>query len=249
MLTKADDDQKWRAGWEAMCLRRPELFRIAAEALLPKFQGMDVTAIQIALEEIWEGYQGCLAETDDFEDAPTAKLNLENLARKANELAELMLNLDQGATEVMNYTNVPQKLFQDAKPFNLPGSDRWGLVFEGLTKQDFLRRQLEHSAGDLWVIRLHALAKLAEMKANWIGALIAKGGKIDLATRLHGSPVDSLAKTCFEFAKAHGCRTQAVVLKMVQIILETSQVGKIDKSAGRKAVRKVAQTQPKGGGD
>jgi hypothetical protein len=250
MVTTKDDDQKWRAEWEAQERRRATVFKKTAKSIAPKLTGLDATEIETALEQIWQEFQGRLAETGDIKNASDAKEQLAVLSTKAYELSQLILNLDQGAVEIMNQGNAPQELIDYAEPFNLPNHDLCFRLEIFTSVQKLNSRSNEKAAGDLWAIRLRALAKLARLKADWLGEQIASGGRKDFITRLRGlSNNEWLAQICKNFAEIHGCTTQATELKMIQAILETSQDEKIKPHAGRKAIRKVAQTQPNAASD
>ena len=212
-----------------------------------------------ALGKIQGGYRDRIIEIEGIEKAAQAKKDLLNLAKKASELEAAMFALGQGAWEVMQRRTVRQDLIPEADPFGLPDryprgpqptayrTEKEAVEFFGYDDNDF--------RGGRWVIRLHALAELARVKADRIEKQAGKGGRKSFGARLHGSPEEWLARTCQEFAEVQGCQSQSVVLRMVRAILEaehgkgamTRLDGMPAEYKGRKAVRKLAQTDPKTG--
>lgn len=226
----------------------------AAESLV-KPLGMDAAAVLDALEKIQWGYLDRIIEIEGIEKAAQAKKDLLSLAKKASELEAAMFALGQGAWEVMCRQTVRQDLIPEADPFGLPDRYPRGLQPGAYSTEkeavEFLGHDDDDFRGGRWVIRLHALAELARVKADRIERQAGKGGRKSFGARLHGSPEEWLARACREFTEAHGCGSQSVVLKMVRAILEaqngkeamTRLDGKPAKYKGRKAVRKVAQTR------
>jgi hypothetical protein len=204
---------------------------------------MDAAAAKVALEKLQWDYQLCQSETEGIENATKAKGDLRKLAKMAEELAAALRELGQGALEVMNRRTVRQDLIPDAEPFNLPDGDPHepGTLM-GASEEVNDAYQQEATRGGRWVIRLHALAELARVKAERIGKETHKAGRISFGVRLRGeSPEDRLTLACMEFAKAHGCEGQAVVLKLVRAVLEAEHGrGSMTANKGRASVRKLA---------
>jgi hypothetical protein len=223
-----------------------EMFSKAAESLAPKLK-IEQGKIWQAFNKIYEDYQWNTLITENVEQAKQAKIKLRNLASKADELAEAMLALGQGAIEVICRPTTCQKLIEVAEPSNLPDPRPWGNRYGAW---------FGPPDNGPWITRLRALSELARAKANRIEEKTKKGGRISFGARIHGSPEDLLARDCKNFAVAHGCQIQAVVLQMVQVIMEAEhgkkwmerkKDTKRSPDKGRKAVRKLAQTNPKAG--
>lgn len=141
-------------------------------------------------------------------------------------------------------------LLEEAEVFNFP----WVIPYDSdRYESDEGLHDYEWSLGGPWIIRLRALSELAITNAEQLSQITSKGGRKSLGSRIHGSPEDWLAKSCKIFAEANGCKSQAVVLKMVQAVMEAEHGketmkkmdGKPSRHKGRKAVRKVAQTKQK----
>jgi hypothetical protein len=98
-----------------------------------------------------------------------------------------------------------------------------------------------------WVSILKFLEIQAHLKSLWIKDKAGKGGRFTLADRLYGSPEDWLAAACLKFAEENNNFSKPVVLKIVQAIQEAYRGEKGKPAAGRKAVRKLAQTSDKDG--
>lgn len=200
-----------------------------------------------ALDSMMQQYGADCSYGVGVESGPVAKQALQSIEIQAKELASLIRRLKQGAIEKMIREISPCQASKDSiisgLPSRGPQSREWGgssfhfsLVDDGQTE-----------AGR-WVVNLEALAALACAASERIAKEIRKGGRISFADRLYGSPRDALARACREFAEAHGCRTSAVVLKMVQAVMEaeggSSQLcrksdGRRSPDIGRKAVRKL----------
>lgn len=246
-------------GFTLESMARYEAEERAAKAVLKKCAaglsgtfGMGADELNEALRNIQWRFNGDLFETEGIENATQAKASLQKLAKKTNELAALMLTLGQGATQVMQRRTVRGDLILDADPDGLPDPD-WHPGARMFHNPD--TDEWEEDTGR-WVTRLRALADLAQVKAIRIEQETRKGGKRSFAARLRGeSEEESLARACKDFAQAHGCQSQAVVLKMVRAVLEAEKgkkamldlAGRPSKQVGRKAVAKVFQTPHAGG--
>jgi hypothetical protein len=236
------------AKYEAEKFRMDAVISKAAADLAERL-GMDVPAVIKTLEGIQLEFGRWVSETECVEKASQAKSDLRKLARKADELKAAMQALGQGAWEVMQRPTVREDLWVGADPEGLPWRDPMHFPMEimGLPREERARIEEEWSNGGRWVIRLDALAELARTKADRIEKITGKGGNKNFGARLHGSPQDWLAKTCTEFVEARGCHSQTVALKMVRAVLEAEHGRNLKKSSGRKAVRKMAQTNSKVG--
>jgi hypothetical protein len=234
---------EWVAQYEANERNAKAVLKKCAAALAGTL-GMGADALNDALEKIQWGYLNRVIETEGIENAAQAKKDLLNLAKKASELEAAMFALGRGAGEVMCRRTVRRDLIADADPDGLPDPDPHPLA---RMLQDPETGEWGADNGR-WVTRLHALAELARAKADRIEEQAGRGGRTSFGARLHGSPGEWLARACKEFAEAHGCESQAVVLKMVRAILEAENgKGAMTRHKGRRAVRKVAQTKPKTG--
>jgi hypothetical protein len=227
--------------------RRAILFHQCAKLNSQAFHGIDSSELVIEFEKLWEAFQERLVQSENIKDGSRARQQMLELGIRAEELARLILDLDQGAVELMNLSDIPVDLLEHAKAFDLPNHGNCFRIELTHTVQEFHTREMEKAAGGLWVIRLKALAKLAHLQAGYLGELIAKGGRKSLSTRLHGSSDEWLADTCWEFSRTYGVTDEATVLRIVRTILQASDHANIKAHAGRKAVRKVAQTRRNSG--
>ncbi|HJW73269.1 MAG TPA: hypothetical protein VJ486_10610 [Geothrix sp.] len=240
-----EDQELLDSGYSSEEIAVFESFSKAADSLAPELK-TDRGSVWQALNTYYENYQWQILITEGVENAKQAKLKLRRLATASDELASSMLSLGQGAIEVLCRQTLRPDLFDAAEPAGLPDPRPWGNRHGSV----FLGPQVEAP----WITRLKALSDLARAKADRIEALTKKGGRgKTLGTRIHGSPEEQLAKDCGSFAEDHGCRTQAVILRMTQVIMEAARGKKWmerkkdtkpSPDKGRKAVRKMAQTKP-----
>lgn len=245
---------------DAQALARAEAWRHRAESARAKAASEVAPALGLSADEVaaelerigWEYSLWC-TDSEGTERGAEAKVKLIELAAAAEALESAMLALGPGAFEVMTRPTVRQDLYEEAEPWGLPdkGPDGRPTHLVGASEEENRAMQEEWFRGGRWVIRLHALAELARVKADRIQRQIAKGGRRSFAARLSGgSPDDRLAMKCQAFAKQHGCEDLKVVNRMVVAIREAEQgqdKGKAPKDKRRKAVRKLAQTNRKTG--
>ena len=220
---------------------RERVYAKAAALIAPKLASQEPDAVIKTMENLEYQFMAYQTEADSVEPAAKAKRDLIALAKKADELAALMLSLGAGAVGVMQRRTVRLDLYPYAEPELLPETNP---MYSPQSDEEFHDWQ----AGGRWVIRLNALAELARVKAERIARQTSKGGRVSFSARLGQEPPEEwLARACAEYAAAHGCHTQAVPLRMVRAIQEAYLGEKIGAHAGRKAVRKMAQTLPKSG--
>lgn len=213
----------------------------AAGGIAKKLKTSPAEVLQ-ALERMAEDYEGHMVWVERFENAAEAKKNLQKVAKMADKLVEKIDALGEGAVAEMNRLVDCQD--EDADPSGLPKYHSRESMFDIVDARRPRGR---------WVARLSALSNLAKRSACVIGEMAAKGGSKNLGEHLYKLPQDELARSCREFAMAHGCYTQPVIQKMVQAVMEYIEghhamlnlYGEYMRSKGRKAVRKVAQTKPK----
>ena len=213
--------------------------------------------LALAMLELGEGSKEILSRnrypmtTTDVNGAPIrGTVNI----REWQELKEYGDLFKNPTTENSSGLSIkpPSRLLEDAEAFHFP----WVIPYDpDASDHDDGLHDYEWSLGGPWIVRLRALAELAATNAKHLEQVTGKGGRKSLGSRLDGSPEDWLAQACKEFAGAHGCKSQAVVLKMVQAVMEAERGkeamkkmnGRRSKDKGRKAVRKLAQTPPKNG--
>jgi hypothetical protein len=243
---------------------------------------MDADSLRRGLDDIRFGFHVYLIQSRGIENASISREALRELAKKARELATFMKDsLGPGAVEVMRRRTTRKDLLPFAEPLDLPEKDRENPptlscipVEEGhryssptenrstprrfvvATEDENDRFQKEWRRGGRWVMRLEALAELAQMKADHMKEQASRIGRKSGATLLYGPPGDWLAEACREYAETHGCQKQAVAQKMYIAIMDAEcgkdsvrrrKDGKPSKDKGRKAVKKMAQTKPKAG--
>ncbi|WLT31130.1 hypothetical protein [Geothrix sp. PMB-07] len=278
-----------------------QLTKTACE-LLPSFKGIEFDELNLFLSRCRFKYHDTKRSIRKIERSKEARADLQNIMEKAYNLAIALLEVREGAREILSRNRYPVArsgvkdptdangaplsgtvniaewqelrefgdlfreqskdslvdlsftpspgLLEDAEAFNLP----WVIPYDpDRANDDDGMHDYEWSLGGPWIVRLEALAELAAANADHLGNATGKGGRESFGSRLHGSPEDQLAQACNEFANTHGCESQTVVLKMVQAVMVAEHGkemmkmmdGRPSKDKGRKAVRKVAQTDRK----
>jgi hypothetical protein len=235
---------------------RDERLLKASKTLSGNFPSLSEEEIEAALVEIWYDYSYYWTEVERLEKASKARRDLLELAGKAEVLKSAMLALGQGAIEAMNLQTERVDLHHEGDPAGLPCRNPicgpWPT--EHKTAEEAYAcygSGCDEERGGRWVVRLHALAELARLKADKIHALAGKGGRRSSPVfRNRGSVNDWLAEACHVFAKSHGCRTQTVAVEMMRTILvmkhgeavaQCREVSRPSRDLGRKAVRRAAQ--------
>ena len=228
-----DDKELMEAGYS---IEEIQIFKSLSRASDGFAQDMNIPPRIIfqKMNHILEAYQWDLMVTERVEPAKQAKRDLRNLAIKADALADAMMNLGEGAMEVICRPTLRMDLIEAAEPSNLPDPRPWGNPHGKLFGPP--------DKGP-WIARLRALSELARVKADRIEERTKKGGRVSFGDRLHGSPDDLLARACKAFTDANDCHSQALVIKMVQTIQRAAGRGGITPHSGRKAVRKMVQTK------
>jgi hypothetical protein len=209
----------------------------AAARLIGKLPGTDAEQLVGFMAEAGFKYTLARLMVGFHGDTRTAKKDLSDLAEAADALLNAAQSLSSGAEEILARAVTPYKTsrqFQNEISLALDG--------EGIDPLG------QDPMGDKWIQGLYALREEAKAAVSLLGQMTAKKGRTPLGARLEGAPEDELARVCKEFTAAHGCKTQAVAVEMVQAILE-AELGKdamhrLDgtpkKGKGRKAVRKLA---------
>lgn len=230
-----EEKKAWRLRWAVEKQRQKKVIELVAKELQSSFVGAEAQTIAEALEEILSkyGYKALLARS--LGTASYSRKELLNLADKADALLDAAESLTEGTVEILSRDEVWK--------IGEPGEQE---------KEEF---EPDDPLGPQWLVGLEKLVKIAREKVRILEEKTLRGGRKSLWTRLHGSPDDYLAFACRELAQSHGCKSQAVVIKMVQAVMEAEygkaamkkMDGKPSKDIGRKAVRKLVQTKPKTG--
>jgi len=209
----------------------------AATLLVRKLPGTDAEQLVEFMAQAGFKYTLARLMVGFHGDTMTAKEGLSALADAADALLNAAQSLSPGAKEILARAVTPYKTsrqFQNEISMALDG--------EGIDPLG------QDPMGDEWIQGLYALREEANAAVSLLGQMTAKKGRTPLGARLEGAPEDELARKCKEFTTAHGCKTQAVALEMMQAILEAelgnNAMRQLDgtpkRGKGRKAVRKLA---------
>lgn len=124
----------------------------------------------------------------------------------------------------------------------------------GVLDQRLLPDPFTTNGGCGWVDQLTSLSRHAQFSAWIVQRVSGRGGRKSFMAHSGGpTPEGELVEQCWRLADAYGCKSQAVVHRMMRAILEVEngkesmkrQDGRPSLDKGRKAVRKVAQTKRK----
>jgi hypothetical protein len=202
----------------------------------------DIEGLSRKLYDAWWIYSSECDGEQSTEPGSEAKEALRELAVSANTLSKSFINLGELSRRAILATlrdNRNDSSFRLLDFTMLPGGTQ---------------RKFGMECG--WVHHLNALEKLANLTIKDMNQVSLNSGRKSFRTTLRGAPQDHLAKWCWRIAEAYGCRSESAVLKMVQAILEIEhgkkwmerkKDTKRSPDKGRKAVRKLAQTNPKAG--
>lgn len=188
--------------------------------------GIEASRIEDNLLKFLAEYESRLQDAKSIESASQVKKHFLAVAEKAEELLDEIMKGGDGSIEAYSR------------------NDLWRIGPLGNQEQEYAP---DDPGGSEWLAGLDKLVKTSREKARQIEEKTAKGGRKTFADLLFGSPDKLLAQACTELAETHGCRSQSVVLKMVRAVQEAENGSRLSKHAGRKAVRKVAQTEKMNG--
>ena len=206
-----------------------------------EFPLLSVDYIHQKIDEIHKEYAQRKIEAECFGSSHNINKALKNISRCANELALAFEKSVVGTPEVINL-KIDVVVHDD---FRKTMTNDEFMAFE--KKLTMVSNHEDWFDWDTWVSNLKFLCAHAAYKTMWIEDMAGKGGRFTLADRVYGSPEDWLAEACLKFTEENHNYSKSIVLKIVQGIQESYRGEKGKPAAGRKAVRKLAQTKPESG--
>lgn len=228
--------------------------RATAKALAQKIPGANPDQLAWQMRELDPDVIGPnLERSREVEPGTEAKDRLIAVSSGAKELLRAINALGPGALELINRKSGDEALWNDAEPWDLPKwddsedwSDPTGLIdFNDPQYEEKTARILdEWRRGGAWVVRLQALAGLAEERARLVEQRISKGGKKTLDERLHGSKQKRLLSRCLRFLISRGADPK-LALPMAKAISYWSTGVEPGAQWGVKAFKRLFQTPSK----
>jgi len=236
-----------------------------ASNILAQKMNINVHIVRHGLNQIHADYRAerLLTKSENVADAKT---RLENVAVQAQALSAALRNLGPGALAIMRRRSTELNVYRESESWTLiEEADQGGLpswspfdsllpnlqaeldeMLPGLEEKielgdAFLKLKEEKKRGGRWLIRLKALATLAQRKAREIEEGASNRGPLCLGMIINGTPNEWLMGECLRFIRQHG-GSDPLARSMALAVIEAETRKEPTRGAGRKALARVSRT-------
>jgi hypothetical protein len=214
---------------------RYAVFRRAAEKLARSIPGQTVESLVETMDEI---YFSSSRKFEPFiEDGSIAASALANLADATDALKQAMEALGAGALTVLNRSNAPSSLRDDADAHELP-------LAENAPPDCSPEELLMWQRGGKWIVRLHALAELARQESDHVRSVIRSGSQKVFHRALADTEQRRIIRACILSLRGWGA-PDGLALTMARAIQEVSTGEKPTKGWGRTPLSELLLSLPK----